>query len=184
MDDEAMGVEARMNILKIVELYTLTLHVVDADVFLRQTDKKVWDHLRAELKGTSKADRVKMWDERLDELVGERYQTEANAFLVPEYRGKSTYAPNWRRRKIAAKWRFVNIFRHERKAEGRVKVKERDHADGDGDVEIRGMITRDGVWDFEGIAKILMCMLSRVPEELFDRALEQAQARVRKTRAA
>jgi len=39
-----------MSITRLVDLYTSTIHIEDASVFLRQTDKDLWTGIRKELR--------------------------------------------------------------------------------------------------------------------------------------
>ena len=172
-----------MNETRVVELYVKTLHVADAEIFLRTTDKEIWTALREELRGTTKAERVKLWDDCLDLKVATAYKQRPNAFLIPKYRGKSTYAEDWRRRKIKAKFRFVNCFRvpKKEKLEKSKPMVAPDHST----VQIR--IFKEGhggALDESGILFGLENLYSRVSLETMDRLVARARMKAMKRKAA
>lgn len=168
-----------MNIPKIVDLYTQTLQVDNAEIFLRRTDKELWAQLRIELRDSSRGQRVAFWEDQLGALVEKRYKAAPNAFIVKRYRGKSTYAEMWRIKRAKAKWRFVNIFRIKLPTPEKHLAVEPSR-----EVEIRGTITKDGTWDVEAIATLLASLMSQVPEDMLERATAQARKRVGKVKAA
>lgn len=169
-----------MNTTKIVDLYTKTLQLEDATVFLRMTDKDIWAEIRKELAGTTKKQREEIWGAKLEAMVEAKYKSEPNAFIVKKYRGRSMYAETWRRRRGKAKWRFVNCFQTRPKPQVVAAEPTHDHTT----VIIRVKKPMGG-WDADGILAGLENLYTRIPNDVLDPLVARAkEMSARRRRAA
>lgn len=165
------------------------IHADEGAGILQQSSRALWDKLRRQLAGTTKAERLGLWDSTLEAKIAEAYQARPNAAITPEW-DRRDHRPNWKRWKAKTKHRFVNIFSATAKAaeytrqwrddhpKKRAETLEHDVASDPRVIPIRALTSR-GEIDAEGIEDGLANLLTRFGPDAIDPIWIRAKQRAK-----